>query len=815
MSVSARGTRRLSQRPVRPRLEVCRRALAVVGGAALFAATSVVTTGCATKPPHHGKHGGITVPRSTAPLDTKKLADEIGKGAPQPTRIWSTLPEGPRKAIEQRFASLKTLDDKAHELERRQGVINLDDSGMALAELFYLLEEVSFGPPSDAQVDARAALAGLYGVARTASDASRWAEKLASELGVKPNEEGLMAFLKRFAEEGEGQHRAFVAAVLQQGRPAPAVARALLAHAAFLANKRDYAGALTMREHALKANPGQTAENWIALSTAYTILLDADRADIALKKSEGATMGSDRPADLASLREKAQAKIALTRRAAAIGVPKTPEDRLTLGELYVELGDLDRAEPLLRQAARELPAEARPTIALGRLRFARTEARDFMVSVREVLSILEPARKLARPTTDLYEMTIGLSGLTAVEDTMRGSKDPAELMKRATATVAHLRELNEEHRPLSPQRAAVLDVVLDLAKDALSKGPDFADHMATMLAHAAVQARGVAARYPDEPNARKLAITLAVFAPDATDAATYVLAEPKTPDDPAFVVTRAEIAVDIGKSLDDAGIISRARALVMDGIPEAKRRDPRALVLLGDAELLLSPVRQGSLPKAEGLYRDAIARLPPADRARVIANLAWVTGHTGQIQKVPDLLREAINAATKDADRVTAISVMATFALAAGQPEDAVKLATQALAVDDKAFVPLVCRAIGHKRLGHPEEGKKDAATAIERIEKGLASYPRKQWGQAGVYGDSSLDVNLGIGSLRQQYELRMIAYHRPWALFENFDVRELRAIAATPDKPATPEPPPPKGKKPGATAKPPTKATPVTPPKR
>lgn len=811
MSVSARGTRSLPQRPVRSRPS----ALALLASVTLAAAASFVTTGCATKPPQHGEHGGVTVPRSSAPLDLKKLADEIGHGAPPLTRIWATLPEGPRKGIEQRLSSLKTIDDKAQEIERRQGVINLDDSGTAFAELFYLLEEVSFGPPSDAQVDARAALAGLYGIARTASDASRWAEKLASELGVKPNEEGLLAFLKRFAAEGDGQHRAFVVAVLRQGKPTVAVGRALLAHAQFLANKRDYTGALAMREHAVKANPTQSAENWVALATAYTIVLDADRAAIALKKSEGAPVGSERPAEIGSSREKVQAKITLVRRAAALGVPKTPEDRLMLGELYLELGDLDRAEPLLKEAARELPQEARPTIALGRLRFARTEARDFLVSVREVLAILEPARKLARPTNDLYEMTIGLSGLTAVEDTMRGSKEPTELIKRATVTVARLRELNDEHRALSPQRAAMLDVALDLAKEAIAKGPDFADHMSTMLAHAAVQARGVAARYPDEPNARKLAITLAVFAPDATEAATYVLAEPKIPDEAAFIVTRAEIAVDIGKSLDDAGIISRARALVTDGIPDVKRRDPRALVLLGDAELLLSPVRQGSLQKAEALYRDAVTKLPPPERSRVIVNLAWVIGHTGQIQQVPDMLREAINAATKDADRVTAISSMATFALMAGQPEDAAKLATQALAVDDKAFLPLVCRAIAQKRLGHPEAGKKDAAAAIERIEKGLATYPRKQWGQAGVYGDSSLDVNLGIGSLRQQYELRMVAYHRPWALFENFDVRELRAIAATPDTPVTPEKPPVKGKKPGPGVKPATPTKPPAPPKR
>ena len=130
---------------------------------------------------------------------------------------------------------------------------------------------------------------------------------------------------------------------------------------------------------------------------------------------------------------------------------------------------------------------------------------------------------------------------------------------------------------------------------------------------------------------------------------------------------------------------------------------------------------------------------------------------------------------------------MATFALARAQPQDAVDLATKALQIDEKAFLPLVCRALGHKRLGHPEAGKQDAALAIERIEKGVATYPRKQWGQSGVYGDSSLDVNLGIGSLRPQYELRMVAFHRPWALFETFDIAELRAIAATPDVPTAP----------------------------
>jgi tetratricopeptide (TPR) repeat protein len=755
---------------------------------ALAATTSLSWVGCAstTKPSQAAETGPITVPRKTVSLDAKALAERLGKDAPPLRRIWPTLPPDVRQAVERRLQAFDTVEARQREIERRQESMNLFDTSatVSLAELVFLLEETAFGPPSPARTEALATLASLYGSAQRTADIMGLADQLARGLEIPRRGDDFAAFFKAFAEGSAALHRAFVAAVLREGAPPTAVSRALLAHASVLANAHDDEGALTMREAALQAFPAQPADAWLGLASAYLAVLDVDRAAIALTRSEAASVGTERPADLASRRAKLVATLERARSVRAVGTPKTAEERLALAETLFAVGQLDRAEPLFRESARELPDDARPIVGLAKLRFQRVEASDLMRVAREVAAMLEPARRLGHPPRELYELSIGLSGLTAFEDVLRGSREPDEMLKRATTIVDRLRALNDEQRAVSPERAAVLGLVLDLATEAIAKGPTFTEALPDLLKGAAARARALAEAKPTDPDARRIAITLSAFSANPQEAFAFVTASPTVPDEPAFVVTRAEIALDIGQSLGDAGKVAAARALVVGAFPSGTRRDARAEALLGDVEALLASTGQGSLAKAATAYGEALKGLAPADRARTLSNLAWVLAHTDKIATAPDVMREAVGAATKDVDRATAIGAMATFALAKAQPEDAVELATQAIALDEHATVALVVRALAKKRLGHPEEGRADALAAIARIEKNTKGTPHRQWGQAGVFGDASLDVNLGIASQRQVYDLRLGGCHRPWLLHETFDLAELRAIAATPAVP-------------------------------
>jgi tetratricopeptide (TPR) repeat protein len=688
-----------------------------------------------------------------------------------------------RLAVEQRMASFSTLEAKAAELRRRRATLTSLDASTVVrfVESFFLLEEVAFGPASEARVEARATLSVLYGNARRTADGMALGEQLAQALSLPRGASAFSEFFRTFAREGDGLHRALVSDVLRAGGPPHALSEALLGHASALAGDHDEDGALTMREAALVAFPEQSAGAWLTLAAGYVRVLDPDRASIALGRSVSAPVGTDRAHDLAERRERLTGLVDRAKTIRAAGTPQTSEARLSLGEDLLAIGLLDRAEPLLVASARELPDDARPIVALAKLRFQRVEAKDLLRVAREVATSLEPARKLAHPSRDLYELAIGLSGLTAFEDVLQGSREPAELVKRATVVVERLHTLNEEQRRLSPRRAAVLAIVLKLAREVIAIGPEFADSLPGLLRKASAEADALADAAADDRDARALALSISAFAAEPNQAFARVIATPKVPDEPWFVATRAEIALDLAQASGDADKLVRVRELVLHELPQGTPRDPRASAVLGDVEALLIASGRGTAVEAAKAYREALAGLPVADHARLYANLAWVSGRLADHGQLIEGLRTAVGKATKAPDRAAALATFGTLALVEGELPAAQQLATQALEAEEDTTLALVVRAIARKRLGLMEEARADAVRAVRNIDKLVAATPRRQWGQRGVSAGASMDVNLGISSLRQVYDLRFSAYQRLWLLHDTFDLAELRALAAMP----------------------------------
>lgn len=753
----------------------------------ILGAAGFVSAGCSAHAPQPKPAAtAVEVPRASEPLDLPALADRIALGAPVPRPVWSTLPAHVRRAIEQRLAHAVTPEQKLAEIERRRGAFDFDDEAatISFAETFFLLEVLAFGPASDARTEARAMLAGFYVQAERSGDFVRWTERLARRLDPAQRDHDFSAFLRAFAEGGTGMHRAFAAAAVRDGKPAPSVARALLAHAWYLRGKDDHAGSLSTLEAAFRVDPAQPADLWLVLGSSYALVLDADRAAIALARSESAPAGTMAPDELAKRRSELRRRIALVREVNAAGTPSTPAARLALAEALRGIGAHARAEALLREVARELPGDARPRIALARLRLQRSDATSIPSLAREVLAALEPARKLENRTSELYELMIGLSGLTALEDVLSAIKDPAELSKRAKEVVSRFRALNDEHAALAPERAAVLSVALDLATAGTELGPRFVEALPELLRASHPGARAVLTRYPEDPAARMVGVSAAAFAADPAEAFAFVTAKPAVPDPPALVVTRAEIALDLALSRGDAAMVARARAVADEAQPGDRVRDARVSAVRGDAEVFLARSRAGSLATAEAHYRDAVRGLPSGERARILANLAWVLAQTGRVELAADALREAIGTSSKDTNTATAMAVMATLALSVRQPEDALALTDKAVAIDADHAIALMARAVAKKQLGRPDDARADAARALGRIERSAKTTPGRLWGQSGVFGDATLDFNLGIASESPRYDLRLSAFHRAWWLFLSFDMAELRALGAPPAPP-------------------------------
>ncbi|MCC6646841.1 MAG: hypothetical protein IT374_14865 [Polyangiaceae bacterium] len=755
-----------------PSVHRARRASRLWAGSLVVALAS----GCGPSAPR----SAAKAPRAAASLDLARLADDVGRGAPPIRPIWPTLPEDTRRAIEQRLSRFASPEQRLAELDRRGTALDLrDDAGaMALAEQIYLLESLAFGPPSASRTQALSRLAALFGVTERMSELSRWAERVARSLGAPERQGALAPFVRALTEGGE-LHRAYVAETLRAGAPDQAVARALLSHAWYVQTKDDLERARSLREAAVRVDPEQPAAVWITLGSTYAATLDPDGATLARQRAEGAPPGDLTPKKLVERLAELDRAIARAREVKAAGAPTTPEARLALGVALSEIGADARAAQVLTQARDELPRDARPIVALARLTLRRAGGKDLSTVARQIGRSLDVARQLDHRTSELYEILIGVSGLTAVEDVLAGGKDPAEIARRARLMLERLRAANGEHAALAPERAAVLDVVLGLGAAGVAEGPGLVEALPALLRDAQPRAREVMARYPTDPAARAIGVGLAAFAADPAEASALVRARPEVPDPPALVVTRAEIALDLALMSGEAAGVEAARALADELAAGDATLDARIAALRGDVEVVRARAGKGSLAAAERHYRDALRGLPPGEKTRVKANLAWVLAETGRVGESADAYRDAVNTATSEASAGLALVAIATLGLER-QPEDALSLADKALALDADNTMARLTRAVAEQRLGRVDDARDDARRAFARIDRQAKVTPRRLWGQTGAFSDATLDFELGIASDSPRYNLRLSAFHRVWWLRFDFRLDELRALSGS-----------------------------------
>ncbi len=745
---------------------------------------STLLAACGPRPSTKAPHGeALEAPRTTAPLDLAALAARIGEGAPALRPIFPTLPAHARAAIEARMSAFVTSEQRLREIERRRAAFELrdDDSAQAFGELMYLLEGLALGPASDARAEALSRLASLYGIAARTSNLSRWAERLARKLGQPQREGEFTPFVRAFTEDAAGMHRACVAATLRAGAPRRAVSRALSSYAWFVHAAGDLEQALSLREAAARVDPDQPAEAWLTLGTAYVVTLDAARAQLALDHSLRAPADPEQAATLAKRRDELARQIARARAVHAAGEPTTPEAWLTRGQALFELGADARAEATLTRARALLPSDARPRVALARLALRHSEDKDLSAVARQITASLDAARKLEHRTSELYELLIGLSGLTAVEEVLSGSQEPTEVARRAGVVLGRLRAVNAEHAGLAPERAAVLGVVLDLGEAGLAEGPRFLDALPGLLRAAHPRARAVLAEHPTDPAARTVGVGLAAFAADSVEGFEQLVAPTQVPDPPDLVVTRAEIALDLALSRGDAAWVDRAVALAASAPKGELAREARVAAIEGDAAVFHARAGKATLPEAERRYRDALRGLPSGEQTRVKANLAWVLAETGHLDLAADAYRDAVSSASKQTVAATALVAMATLALQARQLDDALSLADRALSLDGDSVVAKVVRATALLRLGRPDDAREPAAQALQRIDHHSKVLPARLWGQTGAFGDATLDFHLGIGSESPRYNLRLSAFHRVWWLRQPLDLTALRSLVASP----------------------------------
>jgi tetratricopeptide (TPR) repeat protein len=276
---------------------------------------------------------------------------------------------------------------------------------------------------------------------------------------------------------------------------------------------------------------------------------------------------------------------------------------LSLGEVYLQHGDFDKAQAMYSRLQADDHARAAALAGLGKVALARHQYKEAVQYLEDALKLLPAATRLRQPLAMAYR------GL--------GERDKAEQnLSRYSA--------NGMEPGIADPMAEALDAKVAASRTLVRRGQRFGKAGRFDLAEPAFRAAVEA----DPANADALAnlgISLANLG--RLEEAQRRLSESLSVDD-----TNAVAHLSLGVILDRQG----SDRLAMDQYRAALDRDPtnvQARVYLADAKL-----RAGLAEEAAALYRQALAQAPDSLRMQLSLAMANVrAGHYGEARKVLEL----------------------------------------------------------------------------------------------------------------------------------------------------------------------------------
>jgi tetratricopeptide (TPR) repeat protein len=386
--------------------------------------------------------------------------------------------------------------------------------------------------------------------------------------------------------------------------------------------------------------------------------------------------------------------------------------RISLAQLYLSSGELDKSAALFQKALTNPDARAAALAGLGKVALAKGEYKESVEKLEEVLKLMPAATRLRQPLAMAY----------------RGLGDTA----KAEANLARYVPGGDEPGVADPIVDQLSSKVV-VSKVLLRRGQSYGREGRFDLAEQAY--RSALASDPNNPETiANLGISLANLGRTA-EAQSRLLESLRLDDSNSLVHFSLAVLYD-RQGLDDLASEQYRAALQRDDA------NVQARVYLADLKMRLRKSNE-----AVALYREALLKMPDSSRLQLSLALSLIQGN--RIGEAREVLERALSAQPQNAELVNALArVLATA------PDPKVRDGQRALAMAKTLFEATRSLAVGQTyamafaETGHFAEaaklqqetiiGYERSGTPVDKVflARNLALYQRRQAARQGWSAD-------------------------------------------------------------------------------
>lgn len=568
-----------------------------------------------------------------------------------------------------------------------------------------------------------------------------------AQLEAQQIEEAIAA-LDRAVERAPALHMHATARLLREHPNHPTVPEALARASQAKIEAEQYEEGVALRRLAVQRKGERaTGSDWAALIGVCHSALDVACADAAREQAEA--LGPGEPGDdRAAAFKKRLADLEVTgtmvRRTLALTQATSLDEQLERGHLLLKLNRLGDAQRTFEGLAAAHPNDARPQTGLGLVAIHR------QFDLEGVIRHIRAARKLANHDRLYFEVALGtISPLMFTEVAAQAAQAPGAPLPDLDARFDELLELTRGFRVHDPARAALLELLFTLTREAMPKflaqqrGAGIA-----ALRKLPDKAMALMRQFPESRDAWRLVFSSTRLAGDPGKA--RLLANAPLPaalqQDPDLRVQQVRAQLDAALLWEDGDLLLAAMKSGMT-LPETVDPDT-ALTIRATLDAIAG--REGdraSLQRAGQAFAALAERKTGKELAIALNNAAMVTAYAGDLPAAMPMLERAAQAAPES---VTAAYNMGALAYGMQTREGLAELFAKISGASEIAGVRLHARAF---LVTLAEAGQGDVAVTREEFAAALAGEEvyefrgRVPLGRWGVVEQGEFKVSLGYAT--------------------------------------------------------------------
>ncbi|MFZ6185418.1 hypothetical protein [Nannocystis pusilla] len=458
--------------------------------------------------------------------------------------------------------------------------------------------------------------------------------------------EEVLAVAAHVEQRAPDLQRHTTARLLREHPRHPTVSETLLRASQTELERERWREAIDLRALAVaRMGEGATGPDYVELAAVRYKGLDVENADKARKEAEArgpAEPGEDKAAAFRKKLAELDTFADAARRVLALTDPSGLAEQNERGHLLLKLGHMRDAEAIFVALQKAHPYDARPRTGMAMLRIHR--GLDFFGAADEI----RPAHKMTGRDRLYYEVALGTVPMMLFGKIMTQiAEAPGQPIPELAAHFEEMLELAAGFREYDPARAAVLEVLFTMVREAIPKY--MADKRTAVLVAVMrklpEKALALTKKFPESRDVWRLAFASTRLNTDAAKA--KALATARLPasmqQDPDLRLQQARALVDMALLWEDRTLLAAA-AEAAANLPAEVNADTAAMTRATIDAVLGFQGDKAALQRAIDTFAAVAERKTGNDQALALNNAAMVAGHDAGPTAAMPLLERAYEA---------------------------------------------------------------------------------------------------------------------------------------------------------------------------